>query len=199
MFRQSGGVTGRATQVPDVLRVVKLGGSLLAAGLLPQCLMQLAGFAGRVVVVPGGGLFADQVRSAQRQYGFDDNNAHYMAVLAMQQMAYLIHGMDSRFRIMPAIDGRCDDGLQVWAPQIDELDAAGIPAGWEVTSDSLAAWAARQLAADELLLVKACPVPQTNLQTLQVLGILDPAFLSFAVHAGCKISVIDSADLSTLS
>ncbi|WP_150052013.1 uridylate kinase [Methylomonas rhizoryzae] len=182
-----------------MLKVVKLGGSLLSAGLLPTCLKRLAGFAGRIVVVPGGGMFADQVRSAQQQYGFDDGNAHYMAVLAMQQMAYLIHAMDSRFRIMPRIDERCDERLQVWAPQIDELDAAGIPAGWEVTSDSLSAWAARQLAADELLLVKTCPVPQTNLQTLQVLGILDAAFSSFAANAGCKISVIDSAGLSTLS
>ena len=40
----------------------------------------------KVVIVPGGGLFADQVRVTQKLWQFNDQVAHQMALLAMQQM-----------------------------------------------------------------------------------------------------------------
>ena len=45
----------------------------------------IAGNAGHVVLVPGGGPFADAVREAQPKMGFDDAAAHHMALLAMEQ------------------------------------------------------------------------------------------------------------------
>ena len=38
-----------------------------------------------MVLVPGGGPFADAVRAAQPRMGFDDRAAHAMALLAMEQ------------------------------------------------------------------------------------------------------------------
>ena len=64
--------------------VVKIGGSVCADTLLPQwldLLVKLGG--GRVVVVCGGGSFADEVRRVQAHWAFDDLAAHNMAVLAM--------------------------------------------------------------------------------------------------------------------
>jgi len=88
----------------------------------------------------------------------------------------------------------CQQGVTIWSPQPDELDQAGIPASWNITSDSLAAWLAGQVAADELILVKATPVPaEADLPTLRQLGIIDAAFCDFAQLLACPIKVIQQA------
>ena len=85
--------------------VVKLGGSLAKSGLLVNCLQKLNQHYknSSVVIVPGGGAFADQVRSAQQQFQFNDHTAHKMALLAMQQMALLINGLNNNFVIAHSV------------------------------------------------------------------------------------------------
>src|SRR5262245_48515417 len=68
-----------------LLTVVKLGGSYAYSSDLPGWLQTIAGSAGTIVLVPGGGPFADVVRAAQPRMGFDDMAAHHMALLAMEQ------------------------------------------------------------------------------------------------------------------
>ena len=73
--------------------VVKVGGSLGARPRTLRRLMStLAVLARRhpLVVVPGGGPFADQVRRADRRFGLGDSPAHWMAILAMDQYAHLL-------------------------------------------------------------------------------------------------------------
>lgn len=175
------------------MRVVKLGGSLLTAQALPACLDAIARWLGRVVIVPGGGPFADQVRQTQRQWGFDDDAAHRMAILAMQQMAILIASMKPEFALCGRLEAFSDAAkVTIWSPDPDQLDRAGIAASWDVTSDSLAAWLAGRLQAEELLLVKSCAVESGNdFGLLQQRGVIDAAFRRFADQAQCKIRIID--------
>src|SRR2546426_804978 len=56
--------------------VVKLGGSFAFSPYLRDWIAAIAGCAGRTVVVPGGGPFADVVRAGQARMGFDDLAAH---------------------------------------------------------------------------------------------------------------------------
>ena len=67
--------------------IVKLGGSLGRDPVLKEWLDTLVALgSGRVVIVPGGGGFAEEVRDQQELWRFDDLAAHNMAVLAMAQM-----------------------------------------------------------------------------------------------------------------
>jgi aspartokinase-like uncharacterized kinase len=50
-----------------------------------------------VVVVPGGGPFADAVRDMQAALRFPDDVAHDMALLAMHQMAEVMIALEPRF------------------------------------------------------------------------------------------------------
>ncbi|MFN0316892.1 MAG: aspartate kinase, partial [Burkholderiales bacterium] len=64
--------------------IVKLGGSLSRAGTLAQWLAAIAQVGrGKIIVVPGGGSYADAVRDEQERWRFDDSCAHSMALLAM--------------------------------------------------------------------------------------------------------------------
>ena len=126
--------------------VVKLGGSLAFSTRLRNWIEALAACAGRVVIVPGGGPFADAVRSAQPRMGFHDSAAHHMAVLAMEQYGRALASLNKA--LSPADSERAihrdlaNGRVPVWMPSQMVLRATDIAQSWEVTSDSLATWLA---------------------------------------------------------
>jgi aspartokinase-like uncharacterized kinase len=178
--------------------IVKLGGSLARDATLGSWLRALAEFGGgRVAVVPGGGAFAEQVRAAQTQWGFDDLAAHNMAVLGMAQMAQMLHALEPRLVLAAAEDeirqvihtGR----VALWVPYAALRDAPDMLTTWDVTSDSLALWLARRLNAERVLVVKACAVdPSLGLAELAAAGVLDRRFPDWAMHAAFPVDVLQA-------
>ena len=138
--------------------VVKFGGSFAGSTHLRDWIKAFARCAGRIVLVPGGGPFADVVRSTQSDIGFDDRAAHHMALLAMEQYGQALVSLDGMFVAADSTDaihralavGR----VPVWMPTRMALDAADLAPSWDVTSDSLAAWLAGKIGAGQLFLVK---------------------------------------------
>ena len=112
-----------------------------------------------IVIVPGGGEFADKVREMQVLFKFNDLIAHRMALLAMSQYGYLLSGMNSKLQIVEDIDvllSSLDKNLPfLWLPTVLIEDNSEIPASWDFTSDSIALWLAIKLAAHRLILVKS--------------------------------------------
>src|SRR5262245_11339274 len=107
-----------------------------------------------LVVVPGGGPFADAVRRADRHYRLDDSSSHWMAILAMDQYAYLLTALAPRARLVRSPRQLAAGRLNVLAVSVWLRDANPLPHSWEVTSDSIAAWVARRLRANRLVLLK---------------------------------------------
>jgi aspartokinase-like uncharacterized kinase len=174
--------------------VVKLGGSLGAAGTLAAWLATLLEHGrGRAVIVPGGGAFADAVRAAQRRDGFSDLAAHRMAVLAMEQYGCLLLDLapDLVACAGPAeMRAALGSGrVALWLPSRMVAADPLIAGSWDVTSDSLAAWLARRLEAERLVLIKSAPPPQAGASPaeLAALGLVDPAFPGYADAAGCPV------------
>lgn len=179
--------------------VVKLGGSLSRSGALLDCLnaVEKKYRSRAVVIVPGGGGFADQVRLAQRQWQLDDNTAHSMAILAMQQTALMFKGLKPDFAIAHNVEAirrlLSKQKVVVWSPDIIELNNAGIPANWDITSDSLAAWLGKTLSAAELILIKSATIDgKLNLQQLEEQGIVDKAFRNFIEKAPFGTYIINA-------
>lgn len=166
--------------------VVKLGGSLIHDPALPAWLSAIACHGrGRIVVVPGGGPFADTVRAEQQRLRFPDPIAHRMALRAMDQYGLLLCGLqpglipEHRVERLPAL--LRDERVAVWLPSAALDREQDIPSNWDVTSDTLAAWLARALGATHLLWVKACPLakPTATATDLIAQRILDPAFPAY--------------------
>lgn len=182
--------------------VVKLGGSLAEWPDLRRWVGLLA-MPGPVdlVVVPGGGPFADQVRAAQARWKFPGPVAHRMAVLGMEQYALMLCGL-SRGRLVPAerpasIRAVLRAGrTPVWSARALVFDDARrsrtIAESWDMTSDSLAAWLARRLRADHLVLVKSARVPGrcAGLRALASAGLVDAAFPRYAAAGRFGVSVV---------
>jgi len=191
---------------PSRLAIVKLGGSLASSPSLRAWLDVCAGAgAGRMAIVPGGGPFADAVRAAQRQWGFDGARAHRMALLAMEQYGQMLIGMqpalvaaDSASAIGHAV---ARGEVPVWMPSAMVLARADIPASWSVTSDSLAAWLARELHATLLVLVKSVEITEARaaLTALVERGWVDAEFPRFAAAAGCPVRILGGEDQPVLA
>jgi aspartokinase-like uncharacterized kinase len=160
--------------------VVKLGGSLYRSEQLTLWLEALA--ESGVVVVPGGGPFADQVRMAQEHWRFGDKTAHVMAILAMAQYGLMLTGLSPRLRTASdfrELSAMAEMGESiVWVPELSRLAEMDVRASWSVTSDSLSAWLAGRLGARRLLLVKSAEVPGGRIEPAQLAanGLVDQAF-----------------------
>ncbi len=181
--------------------VVKLGGSLANSDELPKWLdVVAANGAGRVVLVPGGGPWADQVRAAQKREGFDDRVAHRKALRAMEQFGNFLAGMranlvpsSSLAEIHEVLHG---NGIPVWMPFDMVVANPAIPESWDISSDSLAAWMAGQLNASSLILVKSlkCDRPQPGVEEMMRRGWVDPAFAKFTSGVDFRIVLLGRGD-----
>ncbi|HTM02774.1 MAG TPA: hydantoinase/oxoprolinase family protein [Vicinamibacterales bacterium] len=143
------------------LTIVKLGGGLLADR--EQWLAAITAIADAaasqlLVVVPGGGPFADAVRSVDVRVGLSDETAHWMAIAAMDQHAEMIAAsLPASARVIDAaaIADAIRSGLiPVLAPLQWLRSVDPLPHSWDVTSDSIAAWVAGVLGAQRLVLIK---------------------------------------------
>ena len=184
----------------SVAMVVRLGGSHAFSPLLRPWLAAIGAAAGRVVLVPGGGPFADVVRSAQTAMGFDDLAAHRMALLAMAQYGFALAGLGGPFvpaDTMEAVrEALADRRVPVWSPWPMLRDAPDVPASWDVTSDSLALWLARAIGAPYLLVIKHVETPPAaTVHSLVAQGVLDAAFPHFFDTYPGAVHVVGPDDL----
>ena len=178
------------------LVVVKLGGGLAQKpGKLAEAGLAVRGAArhARLVVVPGGGVFTNTVRSVDRALTLPATTAHWMAILGMDQSAHLIaaHTPDAvvvhdRMEIRAALD---ESRIPVLAPYRWMVAADVLPHRWEVTSDSIAAFVAGALDAAMLILLKPVSGP--------VASLVDPCFEA-VLPAGLRVAVVGAEELDRL-
>lgn len=178
--------------------VVKLGGSLVKNDEILNCLKIIERWTEPTIIVPGGGAFADTVRQSQAHWQFNDSIAHRMAILAMQQTALLLHGLSPKMPIFDSMEfQKCDALHSIWSPRLADLDCAGLPHSWDLSSDSLAAWLATRWQADRLILVKSAPISQlTELSAMQQNGIVDAAFTDYCDPSKFEIKILNYAQLA---
>ncbi|MBS0240252.1 MAG: uridylate kinase [Proteobacteria bacterium] len=191
----------RLTEVSPL--VIKVGGSLSKTGRLGGVLKMLSAAQVPIVIVPGGGPFADAVRSLQREMSFDDGVAHRLAMLAMEQMAEWMAAQHPGLKVAQTTDEISDcimDGqIPVWAPLHMMGDDEAIPASWSITSDSLAARLAELLNARLILLKSVDTVGHPSAEELAQQGVIDSLFPEIVARAGVSWSIFGPADDAALA
>ena len=141
-----------------MLTVVKVGGGLGAERATTRCgrcarRSASSGERHPLLVVPGGAWFADAVRDADRRFALPATTSHHMAILGDGAVRLAAERADpGRRALRRARRAPRPAGRRVLLPAALALDA--LPASWEVTSDSIAAWVAGEAGAGRLVLVK---------------------------------------------
>lgn len=167
--------------------VVKFGGSLLDAA--PSFVPVLLAAPAPVLVVPGGGPFADAVRRVE----VGDDAAHWMACAAMEQVGHYLSSLG-----LPAVE----DLVPVSAPSVLLpyrllRDRDPLPHAWEVSSDTIAAWCA-DLLGWELLLAKSVDGIVCGGRLLErVTGpvetdAVDPCLVPYALARGLRVRLVNA-------
>ena len=176
--------------------IVKVGGGLLSrAGAFELVTGALAAFGKgrRLLVIPGGGPFAQAVRELVRRVKVSDEAAHWMAVLGMDQYA---HALTERtpgavlVEQVPEVDAALAAGLvPVLAPYRWLRAADPLPHSWNATSDSVAAWVAGAVGAKRIVLIKPAKGETSK--------VVDPLFLQ-TLPRGVDCVVLTAHELEKL-
>jgi len=136
----------------EELVVVKVGGSLFDLADLGPRLRRWLGClrAARVLLVAGGGLAADVVRTLDRLHGLGEEAAHWLALRSLTVTAHFLHALLPGAPV--ASDPAAWPGLQNRARLMildphdfmrqDEGRPGCLAHCWDVTSDAVAARAA---------------------------------------------------------
>ena len=140
--------------------VIKVGGSLTETpGSLKAlgCVLRDASKKHCILVVPGGGRFADTVREIDAKFSLPASIAHRMAILAMDQYGLVLtHVFRSAYSCDLLEEARTFAGegrLTVFLPSKLLLQEGPFLPSWSVTSDSITAYLAAKLKASKAVFV----------------------------------------------
>ena len=140
--------------------IVKVGGSLSS---YPERLRSLCAKltelsqTNRLILVPGGGEFADTVRNLDKRFGLSSAVSHRMAILGMDQYGLLLSNLLPKSSIvnrLEMVQGVLSLGkLPVFLPSTLLFAEDPLENSWSVTSDSIAAYIAGRLGLKKLVLI----------------------------------------------
>jgi len=142
------------------LAVIKVGGSLAQNPEKLRTLCEKIGalsMSHRLVVVPGGGEFADTVRQLDDRFLLSGRASHCMAVLAMDQYGLLLNDLTANSVVVQGLretqTALAQGKLPIFLPSQLLFAEDPLENSWEITSDSIALYLATKLEAQRLLLV----------------------------------------------
>jgi hypothetical protein len=139
--------------------VLKVGGSLAEyPDSLKRLCRELAVFAKdhKILIVPGGGRFADVVRDFDKTYGLSNTVVHKMAILAMDQFGLFLSDIIPNSYVsysLEEVENSPRGTLPIFLPSRFIFRKDPLEHSWDVTSDSIAAYIAGVLHAKNLILV----------------------------------------------
>ena len=145
----------------DAIHCIKLGGGLISYS---EELRNLIKFLDKLstsyqlLIVPGGGPFADIVRDIYSQYNLSDTIAHWMAILAMDQYGFFLSNLSENAITTHSIDKAKElakkNKFPILLPFWLLYEQDQLNHSWDVTSDSIAAYIASLIKAESLILLK---------------------------------------------
>jgi hypothetical protein len=176
--------------------VVKLGGSL--ASHCPDIIPVLRSAHHPLLIVPGGGAFADRIRQSSLATSADA--AHWMACAAMDQYGWMLaaQGMKTTSRLarpkQPCI----------LLPYCSLRRYDPLPHSWDVTSDTIAAWVAVKLGGDLLVLKSVDGITHkgelvTHIEKTIVTDVLDPSFIPYVLKHRIRTFILNGTEPTRIS
>jgi len=154
------------------IEVVKVGGSLLALPAWPDLVADLVhgrSSRRRVLVVVGGGAIVDGLRAIDAVAPQPADTTHFLAIDLLSTTARLV----ARALGLPLVGEPGPAPVAVldvphWLAAADRH--ARLPVGWHVTSDSIAALIATEVAGDLLLAKQVAPRPSAGTDRVAALA-----------------------------
>lgn len=150
------------------MRIVKFGGSILETA---SDVMNIVSNTGKdTVIIPGGGIFADMIRSFDESKHISAETAHKMAIYAMNQYGLYLHdisGMNCSSKLL--------EESFILLPYEVLLKYDVFPYSWDITSDSLSCFIAKLYKVNNITLLKHVRGIQRDGKTVKNISALEVA------------------------
>lgn len=176
------------------LVVYKLGGSLLDWSGLPGALdwLRRRRPEAAALLVVGGGETANVVRRWDEIFELGEERAHWLALESLalnEQLLQTLWPALRPVRSLSQVVSAANEGVpgivcaSCFVRWGEKTGAPELPHNWRVTTDSIAAWVADVVAADEFVLLKSTELPpETTLQNASEAGLVDGYFSQAVVR-----------------
>lgn len=166
--------------------VVKIGGSLLDRSR--EIIDILDSERCNALIVPGGGIFADLAR----KFPVDDDVAHWMAILGMEQFGWYMAQTGIPTTDILAVPRE----TTILLPYRVLRERDPLPYTWDVTSDTISAWVASVLHLD-LIILKRVDGIRSGGALLEKVDMplptddVDPSFIPFVISNNVKVLLVN--------
>ena len=155
--------------------IIKIGGSWIKNANLKKLIKLLANIKNQnLIIVPGGGIFADAVREASKLNNLSENKSHFLALKSTEIFGHMIKSFEKRIHLTKSIDNFKEKNL--WLPSKILKNEQSFINNWESTSDSVATWLYSRITSRGLIIVKSVYMGEKKtykIKTLQKKRILD--------------------------
>lgn len=166
--------------------VLKLGGSLehSARAIIDLLREQLP----PILVVPGGGRYAEEVRRAK----LPDEVSHWMAIAAMDMFGWQL----SSFGLDVTGNLEVPQKPVIFLPYLTIKAIDPLPHSWDITSDTIAAWTAQQLGLG-LVVAKSVDGIKDRGKLMEVIrseidtSVVDPCFIRYVLSHDITTFVVN--------
>jgi len=146
--------------------LVKIGGSLLSSSRLREVILKILEqrSQSRLVFTVGGGTIVDQVAAWERSHQLDEEQSHWLALDGIGVNEQLLLTMFPEWRLVRSLsqlEAAERDGktplicTKCFFKYCEREFGSRISHTWKATSDTIAAWFAEVIEAEELMLIKS--------------------------------------------
>ncbi len=123
----------------DKIILIKFGGSLIKyAYKICKYLKKYK----NIVIIPGGSIFADFIRDVYDEYKLEEDVAHILAILSMEQYGYYLNKFLSFYQIFDLNKIRLPGIIMPYNILKDDIF---LEKSWKITSDSISCYLAYKL------------------------------------------------------
>ena len=135
--------------------VLKIGGSWITNPNLTTLLKRLyKKKTGKIIIVAGGGCFADAVRFAFKKTKMSEKLANTLALKSTEIFCSYLKDINKKIYLTTNRRFR-ENLLNVWLPSSILSNEKSFKKNWNSTSDSVAAWLSTNIKADGLVFIKS--------------------------------------------
>ncbi len=147
--------------------IVKIGGSWVENSKLPILVNLLQKFIDqKIVLVVGGGVFADLVRYIYNKNKMSEHTGHILAMKATEIFAYYLRSLNKNIILTSKTTGFLNKNLNLWLPTMRLSYEPKFEKSWESTSDSIATWLYSHTKSNGLIFIKSLDFLKRNNTTL---------------------------------
>ena len=159
--------------------VLKIGGSWISNPNLPKLLNLLQRHKNQeIIIVTGGGCFADSVRDVYHKINMTEVTGNFLALKSTEIFAHLLKSIKNEFFLTYNPEKFKKDTVNVWLPSKILSKNNNYKKSWDSTSDSISAWLNRKICSEGLIIIKSLPLKEQKykLSELQKKEIIDKNF-----------------------